>query len=505
MSDARAEGVTSADPGERPRLEQGPDDEFLRIELRGLEPVPSERRHGHPRELFFIWAGALSDFFSLFAGALLVSSAGLGFWDAALVLVAGALAGSAFLGLLSITGVRSGAPQIVQSRMVFGRRGAAVGGLLTMLIAIGWFAYDCAIAVTTTRALPILHSAPASVGPLLLAAIASISFLVAVYGHRTISVVQHLQVPAFLLVCVVLALFTLHRWDLTLQSRLAPGAHLAAMALGFTLTFALIVSWVTYAADYSRYLPQDASGVRVALASGGGSALSLVLCGLLGAAIQTIDPGRLLPNLIVATVPLWFAYCFAAFIILAELSSNYLNVYSAALCALAIGIRVRRWLAATAVGILGGLIAALVLFAGVGFQGNYVDFLTITYVWFPAWGLLVILDSLGRRREINPTELISRRGYWYRAGFSWPLMGAFAAGTLATLLFFNEPPPPGEWGFVSPLAQHLFAGRPADISGFVGVLVTAFAYWAVRRWQGRGGPALLVPGPESPSAVSAAP
>ncbi|MGC1909406.1 MAG: cytosine permease [Candidatus Dormiibacterota bacterium] len=466
---------------------QAPDDEFLRIELRGLEPVPPDRRHGRPRELFFIWAGALSDFFSLFAGALLVSSAGLGFWDAALVLIAGALAGAAFLGLLSTTGVRSGAPQIVQSRMVFGRRGAAVGGLLTMLIAIGWFAYDCAIAVTTTQALPLLHSAPVSVGPLLLVAIAAVSFLVAVYGHRTISVFQHIQVPAFLLVCAVLALFTFHRWDLLLQSRLALGPHLAAMALGFTLTFALIVSWVTYAADYSRYLPASSSGVRVALASGGGSAISLVLCGLLGAAIQTIDPGKLLPNLIVAAVPVWFGYWFAAFIILAELSSNYLNVYSAALCALAIGIRLRRWAAATVVGVVGGLIAALVLFAGVGFQGNYVDFLTITYVWFPAWGVVVILDSLGRPQEVDAPGLVSRRGYWYRAGFRWPMMAAFSAGTLATLLFFNEPPPPGEWGFVSPLAQRLFLGQPADISGFVGVLVTALAYWAARRWEGSHG------------------
>jgi NCS1 family nucleobase:cation symporter-1 len=457
------------------------------VELRGLEPVPPDRRRGRPRELFFIWAGALADFFSLFAGALLVSSAGLGFWDSALVLVAGALAGSAFLGLLSITGVRSGAPQIVQSRMVFGRRGAAVGGLLTMLIAVGWFAYDCAIAVTTTKALPIFRASPAGVEPLLLAAIALISFVVAVFGHRTISVFQHLQVPAFLVVCATLAFFTFPHWDLLMQSRLALGPHLAAMALGFTLTFALIVSWVTYAADYSRYLPVDSPGLRVALAGGGGSALSLVLCGLLGAAIQTIDPGQLLPNLIVASVPVWFAYCFAVFIIVAELSSNYLNVYSAALCALAIGIRLRRWVAATMSGILGGLIAALVLFAGAGFQGNYVNFLTITYVWFPAWGVVVILDSLGRPRRLDPVALISKRGYWFSAGWRWPTMIPLACGTLATLLFFNEPPPPGEWGFVSPLAQHLFAGQPADLSSLVGVLVAAIAYGVCRRFETRGG------------------
>jgi NCS1 family nucleobase:cation symporter-1 len=462
------------------------DDEFLKVELRGLEPVPGGRRHGRPRELFFIWAGALSDFFSLFAGALLISAAGLGFWDAALVLILGAAAGGALLGLLSLTGVRTGAPQIVQSRMVFGRRGATVGGFLTMTIAIGWFAYDCAIAVTTTKALPVFSGTPDWVPGLLLLAIALVSFLVAVYGHRTISVFQHIQVPAFLIVCGALALFTFPHWNLLLQSHLAFGPHLAAMALGFTLTFALVVSWVTYAADYSRYLPTDSRPARVAWASGGGSVASLVACGLLGAAIQTISPGRLLPNLIVASVPVAFAYCFAGFIILAELSSNYLNVYSAALCALAIGIRMRRWMAATVVGVLGGLIAALVLFAGSGFQGNYVNFLTITYVWFPAWAMVVILDGYLGIRRAEPDQLVNPHGYWFSRGVRWPMMAAFLIGTLATVAFFNEPPPPGEWGFVSPLAHWLFLGQPADISGFVGVAVTTLAYFAFHSLERRG-------------------
>lgn len=467
-----------------------PDDEFLRVELRGLEPVPPSSRHGRPRELFFIWAGAFADFFSLYAGALLVSAAGLGFWDSALVLIAGGLAGGALLGLLSITGVRSGAPQIVHSRMVFGRRGAMVGGFLTMVIAMGWFAYDCAIAVTTTKALPVLSGSPAYVAALLLVGITVVSFLVAAFGHRTISVFQHVQAPAFLVVCVALALFTFPHWNLGLESRLAVGPHLAALALGFTLTFALVVSWVTYAADYSRYLPAAAGSGRVAMAGGGGTVVSLIGCGLLGAAIQTADPQRLLPNLIVGSVPLAFAYCFAAFIILAELSSNYLNVYSAALCALAIGIRLRRWVAATTVGVVGGLIAALVLFAGSGFQGNYVNFLTLTYVWFPAWAVVVILDGYLGERQIQPQRLISPRGYWYRHGVRWSTMTAFAVGTLATIAFFNQPPPPGEWGFVSPLASRIFLGQPADVSSLVGVAVTAAAYLLLRRRERRLGPSV---------------
>ena len=127
------------------------DDELFQIEQRGLEPVPDRSRHGHPRELFFIWAAALADFFSFLAGAILISLFGLGVLDSVLVLFAGALAGAVLLGPMSVTGVRTGMPQIMFSRLVFGRRGAVIGGFLTMVIAIGWFAYDCAIAVFTSR------------------------------------------------------------------------------------------------------------------------------------------------------------------------------------------------------------------------------------------------------------------------------------------------------------------------------------------------------------------
>src|SRR5258708_17925185 len=155
-------------------------DEFLKVELRGLEPVPDAERHGHPRELFFIGAAAWADFFSFLAGALLISL-GLGVWDSIVVLTLGAVAGGLLLGPLSVTGVRTGLPQIVFSRLAFGRRGAAVGGLLTLLIAIGWVSHDCAIAGTTTNALPVFASGPPRLAaPLMLAALQARCMLAAV-------------------------------------------------------------------------------------------------------------------------------------------------------------------------------------------------------------------------------------------------------------------------------------------------------------------------------------
>ncbi len=446
-------------------------DEFLKVELRGLEPVPDAERHGHPRELFFIWAAALADFFSFLAGALLISL-GLGVWDAIVVLTLGAVAGGLLLGPLSVTGVRTGLPQIVFSRLAFGRRGAAVGGLLTLLIAIGWFSYDCAIAVTTTKALPVFGSGPpAWAVALMLAAMVAGCILVAVFGHRTITIVQTIQAPTFIVLAAVVAIALAPHFHPGLASSLDPGPHLATALLGFTATFALIVSWATYAGDYSRYLPRDSSWVAVSFYSGAGSVLTLVICGVLGVLIQSIDPKTQdIAGLIVRNLPTWLAWVFAAFIVIAEMSSNYLNVYTAALSGLAIGIPLRRWSAALLFGLVGGTVAALVLLNADRFESIYLSFLTVTYVWFPAWCIVVLIDFWRRRGPIDVKEIAAGPASW-AAGIKWPALATFGLGTFATLLFYQNPP------FYQGLgARLLFHDQPADISSFVGVGFSAILF-----------------------------
>ena len=458
------------------------DDEVFRVELRGLEPVPDGARHGRPRELYWIWAAALADFFSFFAGAILVNPLGLGVADGAAVLVLGALAGAALLGPLGVTGVRTGLPQIAYSRLTFGRYGAMVGGALTALIAVGWFAYDCAIAVQTAKSTPVFHSAPppAVVG-LMLALMVTACILVAVYGHRTITVVQSVQAPLFMLICVGIGVALWSRFNLRLGSSLGPRDHLAAGLLGFTATFALLISWATYAADYSRYLPRRSSAAAVSLWSGAGSLTTLVGCGLLGLAVQSINPQDSLladPGLIVNGLPTWFAWVFVAFIVIAEMSSNYLNVYTAALSALACGLPLGRWRAAILVGLLGGGLAAWILVRSADFQLGYYNFLTATYVWFPAWCVVVLADYRRRRRALDPAEAL-RRPARLRDGWRWRPVLTLLGGTLLTFAFYNASALSGYSGFAVRLLPSGYGA--ADVSSIVGVLGSLALFSALMR------------------------
>src|SRR5438046_10212606 len=121
-------------------------DAFGRVETHGTEAIPERDRHGAPRELAFLWAGAFVNYASLFTASLLTTYYGLGVVDGLVATVTGTVAAAVILGLLSNTGPRSGEPQIVFTRRIFGLRGSYLGGALPLFLAIGWFAVDCVIA-----------------------------------------------------------------------------------------------------------------------------------------------------------------------------------------------------------------------------------------------------------------------------------------------------------------------------------------------------------------------
>src|SRR5271165_6175013 len=94
-------------------------DEVWAIELRGIEPIADQDRHGRPSELFWIWFAANIGILGIVYGAIL-SAAGLNLWQSALVAVAGSAGSFLLVGALSVAGVWGGAPSLTLSRAPFG-------------------------------------------------------------------------------------------------------------------------------------------------------------------------------------------------------------------------------------------------------------------------------------------------------------------------------------------------------------------------------------------------
>jgi nucleobase:cation symporter-1, NCS1 family len=438
--------------------------EFLKVETHGIEPIPPQARKGSPRDVAWLWVAAFANFVSLITGALLVTF-GLGVGEAIAAVGIGSVVAAVLHGLLSVAGPRFGTTQVVASRNTFGLRGAYVGAFFTLFLAVGWFAVDCVIAAQALVQLARLAGlAPGNLlNVLALLIVVVLSVLVAVYGHQTIAVFEKYGAIVFVIFCAVLGITLLPKVNWALPSTVSGPDHLAAWVLGTSVIFALVASWFSFASDYSRYLPQRLAARSVAGWIGAGTAISMFLFGALGVLLASIDPraGGNPLGLISANAPVAIVVPFLLFIAVGEIWANYLDVYTAGLSGLALNLRLARWTAALAFGVVGGVLAYIAMFIS-NFKDQYTNFLLITYLWVPPWAAVVLVDMFVLKRRA--ARAVPYNG---RALLAWLI------GLAAAIPFVDS----SLWQ--SPLAVNVL--HNADISGYVGALIGAVTYLVLGR------------------------
>lgn len=443
-------------------------DAVFQIEQRGIEAVPPDERHGRPSRLSFLWAGAFCDFASILTASLLASVYGLGFWQAVIALFVGTLVGAAVLGLLSQIGVATGLPQVPFAERVFGTAWMRVAAALTLVIAVGWFAVDTVIAaqagvqIVTAFGHPTLAARLAFPFVLLVAAI---SVVVAVLGHDTIQFVERWGVICFAAFGAVVFVTLAPQMHWFFPGAGNPGW--GAFVLGAMACFALVASWYPFTSDYSRYLPVDAPRWSVALWPVVGIGLTFGAFGVFGILLVGLDP-RLAASsggvlaVITHHAPGWVAVPFLAYVLCGEVWSNYLDVYTAGLCLQAVGIRLRRWQTALLCGVAGSLLAAYAVVIQ-DFTTAYQQFLLLTYLWMPAWAVILLLAW--------------RAGAGMRRGSA---IASWVVATAVSLLFVNYPnvfP-----GLTHAFNQSLIAALDgADLSGLVSGVVAGGCYLLLSR------------------------
>jgi NCS1 family nucleobase:cation symporter-1 len=450
--------------------------EFLKIETTGLEAIPLEKRRGRAWELGAMWAGAFTNYASLLTGSLLAVF-GLGVLDSFTAIITGTILAAVILGLVSVSGPRGGVPQIVFSRALFGYHGAYVAGALTLFLAIGWFAVDCVIATNALAQVPSEFGGGSSqlVKAALLLGVVLLSILVAIYGHRTVVVFERYGALIFLVFCITLFIFLAPKINWALSSSVHGSAHLGAWILGVSVTFALVASWFSFAADYSRYLSPHTSSRVVTTSVAVGTGLTMIVLSMLGVlflSISTkyIQSGDLL-GAIVHNVPLPLAVAFLLFVAFGMIWANYLDIYTAGLVVLALDVRLHRWQTACLAGIIGGVLAYYALFVS-SFLQTYENFLLVTYIWAPAWAAVVIIDLFVlQRHDYQPTA------FFRRTGVRWPALLALLVGTAAAVPFVDS----SLWQ--SPLAVHELHG--ADLSGLVSFITGGLTFFLFRIFQER--------------------
>jgi NCS1 family nucleobase:cation symporter-1 len=435
----------------------------LAVETHGIAPIGEDQRYGKPARLFTVWFAPNITMTGVFAGTLALEL-GLGFWLGMLAMVIGTVIGSVVVAYLSTWGPRTGTAQLPNSRMAFGG-GVVVPAFLQWLSSIAW---DGLVGLFGAEALAVLLGMPFWIAVVIVLALQG---AVGFFGYELIHRVQAVLTVILFVTFVVFAV-KLVRGHPVITPASARGADMAgALVLEVTIALSLAISWASYAADFSRYLPARSSRARVFGFTFAGIALSYIFVQGIGIAatgvlsehtaegVRSIMGGGVLGAVALLVIAL------------ASVGSCAMNDYSGSLALQTIGIRVRRPLSAVVVTVLAFVLIMWLHAADTA--SRFQDVLLMVSYWIPAFAAVVIIDWLiraGGRSTINPAEEHTDRMDAIAA------LIAFVVAYAAAVPFMNTSLIEG------PIAK---AWHGADTAYYVNFVVAAALYGGYRMLRRR--------------------
>ncbi|MFJ2934269.1 cytosine permease [Streptomyces sp. NPDC087219] len=448
------------------------------METRGLEPVPDAERTGRVRELFPTWVAANISVLLLTMGAGLIVFNGLNFWQVLAVAVAAPVLSYGIVGLISIAGKRGGAPGMALSRAVFGQRGNLFPGALIWVARWGWETINAvtgAYAVLTVLDLLFGVRSNTFLIVVTLLLFVTCTFLVSGLGINALRVCSKWSTYLFgaFSVLVLAYLVANTDWSAVFDK---PAGSTAMMIAGIGTIAAGGISWVPSGPDFTRYLPRTASSKAMVGSTVGGAGIVVLPMVLMGAVMAVSTPDLASAqdpvSFIGELLPMWISVPYLVIALIGMLLINSMSMYSAGFTAQTLGIKVSRAAAVSVNALISLIFGFLLMVVATSFIGSFISFLTLLAVAFSAWIGVFGVDML-RRRSYDAAALMDTTrtsAYWYRGGFAWQAMTAWAVALLVGLLFTKV-----DW-FSGPLASSWIGENGL---GWAATILVAGALYAV--------------------------
>jgi NCS1 family nucleobase:cation symporter-1 len=448
-------------------------EQTTRLELRTIQPIALDQRHGKARDLFTIWFGSNVQLLTIVTGALSVTVFGLSFTWAVVALTAGNLIGAIFMALHAAQGPTLGVPQMVQTRGQFGSIGALLVVGIVIVMYVGFLSSNI---VLGGEALASLIPGWSDMPGIVLVGV--IGVVATIYGHDLIH--AYARVMSYLagavLVLAVVWIVYVHGLPADFLTR----NDISARGFLGTLSVAALwqISYAPYVSDYTRYMPAETGASPAFWASYWGSTLGSLLPMILGAVVGLAAPqGSLVHGLALLTPGI--APLVLVVFSIGIASSNAMNLYCGALSTMTFGQTLfPRW----SPGPRARIVVAIVLFGFAltgailskdAFIANYEDFiLLLLYVLVP-WTAINLVDYyLLRHGEYHVESFFQQDGGIYGRVNS-AAVACYVLGILVQLPF---------------VACALYTGPVAramggiDLSWIVGLLITSpVYYWLAKR------------------------
>jgi nucleobase:cation symporter-1, NCS1 family len=466
--------VASSDRSEVLRSNAAPS--VASVEQRGIEHVPQSERWGKPSGLFWMWAGAVWNVEFVVYGALAVVVFGLSFAQAVIVILIGNLF-YVLTGLSSLQGPQAGTTAFGVSRASFGPNGNRLPSFFNWVTQVGFEIEGIALIVFAAILLTSKAGFTAGVAAKVIFIILAVAIqaVLPLLGHTAVlKVLRWLSIP-FVVLFAVMAALTASKVNLHVP---AHGASWGAL----TIFLALVISagglgWTENGNDYSRYLPRDASKVRIVLAVALGGAIPSALLEILGAAIATGVASATTVNGLISGFPGWFIWPYLIFAIVQLFAINTIDLYSSGVTLQSLIPGLRRLQCVAIDTVIAGGLAAYAIFSS-HFFTLLTDFLLFIILWLGPWCAIFLVDSWLRRNRYDHDALLNERGgrYFRNGGVHWPAIIAQVLGMVCAALWLNAYSP-----YVGPFASRNGGPLGSDFSVFIGLAVGGVVYFLLAR------------------------
>ena len=449
----------------------------LRADVHSIEPIPEADKDSTGIQQMWIWAGANIAPINWALGALGIVL-NLGLKETIAVIVLGNIVGCAIFAAFTVMGHKTGVNQMVLSRSAFGRRGAYLPSLLMFLMTLGWIGVNTYFPVKISMAILGQFGIPETLLTtfFVMTLVMVIQVAIGIYGFYAIRTFEKYTVPVTVVIMVVMSALAWSQpgvvnWNLT--SSLPPGAHFAMLTLLMTaIGVGWGISWVTWASDYSRFVPRSVPSSSVFWYSYVGMLVPSVWLGVLGATIASVttdtDPAKMVSAVFGGVASLLVLLM----VLHGPIATNILNVYSAALAALSMGIRLSRTALALLVGIIGYLVTIYFVFAP-SFAKAFDNWMIGLLLWMSPWAGIVLADFyIKRKSRIDIVELYASPETSAYGDINWGAVIAFLVGLSAGWSLEDGLVP----ALQGPLSGLLFG---ADLSWLAGIVIAGGLYLAI--------------------------
>jgi NCS1 nucleoside transporter family len=452
----------------------------LRADHHSVAQIPDADRDSTGPQQMWIWAGANIAPLNWALGALGIILK-LGLWDTIAIVVVGNLVGCAIFAAFTVMGHKTGVNQMVLQRSAFGRRGAYLPSALMFVMTIGWVGVNTYFPVKIAVAILGQFGIPDNglTTYVVMTVVMVLQVLIGVYGFYAIRTFEKYTVPVTVAIMLLMSVCAwvqpgVVNWGLA--SALPPGARFAMASLLMTaIGVGWGISWVTWASDYSRFVPRSVSSKAVFWYSYVGMFVPTVWLAILGATLASVtqdtDPAKMVSAVFGGATSLLVLLL----VLHGPIATNILNVYSAALAALSMGIHLSRTALAWIVGIAGYGVTTYFIVAP-SFAKAFDNWMIGLLLWMSPWAGIVLADFfILRRGEIDVASLYAEPEASAYGDVNWNGIAAFVAGLVAGWLV--------EDGLVSvfqgPVSTGLLGG--ADLSWLAGIVVAGAVYLALSR------------------------